>query len=880
MTTEKNKKSIGKRILKWVVSIFLILIIALVSIPFLFKDKIVQMVTNTVNNNINATVTFKETDLSLFTNFPLASLTVSDIAVTNKAPFLGDTLYSAKELSFSMKITELLKNADEVIELKSIATKNGQVNIIFNEENVGNYDIAIAKEETNTTTTNNSFSFDIQEYELENMKFVYLDRSTNLKLHLNDINHTGKGNFAQDILDLDTKSTANLSLNVDSVNYLSNVAISLDAVLGIDLKNNKYTFKDNTGFINQLPLEFDGFIQLVDENQLYDINFKTPTSEFKNLLALLPEQYSGNLDAIKTEGNFDLKGSVNGILSTERIPAFDITFSSKNAMFKYDDLPNSVRNINIDAQIINKTGNTDDTYVNVNQLNFKIDEDAFSANGNIANITTNPKVNLAAKGNINLANINKAYPLKLEQELAGILKADVTTSFDMNAIEKGNYQNIKNTGTIAVSDFKYDGKDVANPFYIKKTAITFNTNTIKLNEFDAKTGSSDIAIDGNLNNFYGFLFNDEVLKGKFNLKSNTFKVSDFLAESSAEEQTTKTSTLKIPAFLDCTFNADAKKVVYDNINLSNVSGVIYVKDEAVNLKNLKSDVFGGKIGFDGNVSTKGNTSTFALDLKLDKINITESFSALDMLKAIAPIANTIGGNINSTISLSGNLNEDMTPNLKTITGELFGKLLDPKLNTSNSKVLSLLGSKVSFLDPNQLSLDGINAFLSFDNGIVNIKPIPIKYKDVGIEISGNHSFDNVMNYDVVFDVPVKYLGTEVTNLIAKLNPKDAAEIKSIPVKANLTGSFTSPNIATNIKDATASLVQNLVERQKQSLINSGKDKLTDLLGLNKEKKDSTTTATPPTTKEVAKDAAKDKIKDVLGGLFGNKKKDTVKKENQ
>ena len=262
-------------------------------------------------------------------------------------------------------------------------------------------------------------------------------------------------------------------------------------------------------------------------------------------------------------------------------------------------------------------------------------------------------------------------------------------------------------------------------------------------------------------------------------------------------------------------------------------------------------------------------------------NITESFSALDMLKAIAPIANTIGGNINSTITLSGNLNEDMTPNLKTITGELFGKLLDPKLNTSNSKVLSLLGNKVSFLDPNQLSLDGINAFLSFDNGIVNIKPIPLKYKDVGIEISGNHSFDNVMNYDIVFDVPVKYLGTEVTNLIAKLNPKDAAEIKNIPVKANLTGSFTSPNISTNIKDATANLVQNLVERQKQNLLNKGKDKITDLLGLDKDKKDSTNTATPPqTNKEATKEAAKDKIKGVLGGLFGNKKKDTVKKENQ
>ena len=104
------------------------------------------MVTNTINNNINATVTFKEADLSLLKNFPLASITVNDITVANKAPFVGDTLYSAKELSLSMKITELFKNADEILELKSIATKNGQVNIIFNKEGNGNFDIAIKQE--------------------------------------------------------------------------------------------------------------------------------------------------------------------------------------------------------------------------------------------------------------------------------------------------------------------------------------------------------------------------------------------------------------------------------------------------------------------------------------------------------------------------------------------------------------------------------------------------------------------------------------------------------------------------------------------------------------------------------------------------------------
>ena len=864
---QKKKKPLAKRILKWTLITVITIIIGLFSAPFLFKDKIEKLVTKTVNNNMNATFSFTETNLSFFKNFPLANLSVRDVVVANKAPFVGDTLYKAKELNLSMNITELFKSAKETLQLKSISTNDGVVNIIFNKENLGNYDIAIKKEETVENAVNeSSFSLDIQEYALENMSFNYIDRSSNMQVHLNNINHTGKGNFAADILDLNTKSEAILSFDYENVNYISNVAISLDALLGIDLKNSKYSFKENTGYINQLPLNFDGFIQLIDDDQLYDINFTTPTSDFKNLLALLPKQYSGNLSTIKTEGNFDLKGTVKGKLSENTIPAFDISFSSKNALFKYADLPKAVKNINIDTKIVNQTGNTKDTYVNINNLTFTIDDDVFSSTANIANLTTNPKVSLTAKGKMNLANIGKVYPAPLKKELAGILNADVSSSFDMNSIEKGWYQNVKNSGTVSVTNFKYDGEDVANAFYINKTEISFNTNSIKLNEFDAKTGNSDVSIKGNLDNFYGFLFSDQELKGNFTLNSTNFKVDDFLSqEKSTTEETTKSAQLKIPAFLNCKFIANAKKVTYDNIELNNVSGTLYVKDETVNLQNLTSDIFGGKIGFDGNVSTKGKTSTFKMDLKLDQLNISDSFTKLTMLAAIAPIAKTIGGKINSTINVAGNLNDDMTPNLKTITGNLFGKLLDPKLNSSNSKALSLLDGKVDFLDISKLNLDGINAYFAFKDGQVNVKPIPIKYKDIGLEISGNHTFDNVMNYTINFDLPVKYLGTEVTNLLAKLSPKDAAEVKSVPVKTNLTGNFSSPNFSTNIKEATSNLVKDLVEKQKQSLIDKGKNKLTDLLGI---KKDST-----------KKDDAKDKIKGVLGNLLGKKKKDTTQNKN-
>jgi hypothetical protein len=67
--------------------------------------------------------------------------------------------------------------------------------------------------------------------------------------------------------------------------------------LGIDLKNSKYTFKKNIK-VNELPLEFDGYIQIVEAGQQYDLTFKTPTSSFKNFLGLtcnIPKQ----LDMLK-----------------------------------------------------------------------------------------------------------------------------------------------------------------------------------------------------------------------------------------------------------------------------------------------------------------------------------------------------------------------------------------------------------------------------------------------------------------------------------------------------------------------------------------------------------------------------------------------------
>ena len=863
-----------KKILKITGISFLVIILLLVAAPYLFKDKIKEMITQTLNENVNANIAFDEVDLSFFKSFPKANVTIEKLSIITKAPFEKDTLLYAGETHVTMRMTELFKGENEAMQLESFSVVDGVVNIIFNKDGLGNFDIALKDEKEKKSSENKPFALKIQEYGVENVKFTYSDEASKMKMILDSIYHEGTGNFAAQKLDLETKTSAKLSIILDKMNYMNKVAISLEAVLGIDLEKSKYEFKNNKALINQLPLEFNGFIQMVDAGQVYDLTFNTPTSEFKNFLGLVPAAYSGDIDKVKTTGQFSVNGKVKGNLIETTIPAFDVKIASNNASFQYPDLPKSVKNIVIDTHIINETGLLNDTFVNLKQLSFAIDQDVFNVNATIKNIATNALVDAQLKGTINLANVSKAYPVKLDKPLTGILKADVKTKFDMQSVEKAQYQNIQNSGTVSLIGFTYDGPEMATPFTINQAAVAFTTHQIRLTKLEAKTGSSDLQATGTLDNLYGFMFKNQILKGNFSMNSTKLIVSDFMAPSTTttDEGKKTTEAVKIPSFLDCSITAKAKTVVYDNLNLQNVSGNLVVRAETVTLNNLKMDLFSGKIGLSGSVSTKGKTPVFKMNLSLDKVSIAETFTQLDMMKSIAPIAGVINGKLNSTIQLSGDLQNDMTPNLKTISGDLVGQLLSTTVNEKNSALLSQLSSKVKFLDPSKLNLNDVKASLSFKDGKVAIKPFDVKYQDINVTIAGNHGFDQSMNYNVKFDVPAKYFGSEATSLLAKLTPSDQKKIDNIPVNAVLGGNFKQPKITTDMQLASKNLANQVLKMQKEKYIDKGTAALNNLLGGNKANATKTDT-TKTTAKEDLKNTVKDKASDALKGLFGKKKKE-------
>ncbi len=864
-----------KKVLKISAIVLVVFVAALFAIPFLFKDQIKAKIVEAINESVDAKVSFTDADLSLFKNFPNATVGIEKLVIINKAPFEGDTLVSLGELNLKMSIKELFKGKDEPLSIQGISSTNGLVNIIFNKDGVGNFDIALKdkKEENAKDEASKPLALKIQNYKIENFTFRYIDQGSKIKMVIDSLNHEGTGDFTNSKLDLATKSTAKVSLDMDKINYMKNVKLTLDAVLGIDLEKSKYTFKENKALINQLPLEFDGFIQMAEKAQIYDLKFKTPTSSFTNFLGLIPSAYAAGLDGVKTTGDFTVNGFAKGELTDTTVPKFNIEIASNNASFQYPNLPKSVQNIVIDTKIINETGILNDTYVNLDKLSFRIDQDVFNAKANIKNITVNPIIDAALKGTINLANLSKAYPIKMDKPLAGILKADVTTNFDMASVEKSQYQNIKNAGTMSLSGFKYTDENNKS-MNISTALVEFNPSKINLKQFDATTGKSDISINGVLENFYGFMFKKQELKGNFNMSSNQLAVDDFMTAGEPAKEETKTpakpaDAMKIPAFLNCTLNAKATTVLYDNLKLKDVSGRLLIKDEKATLENFKTNIFGGSIGLNGAVSTKEKVPTFDMNLGFNQVDIAQTFTQLDMMKKIAPIAGIINGKLNSTIKLNGNLDaKELTPDLKSISGDLLGQLLSTTVNAKNSTVLNSLTSNVKFLDLNKLNLNDLKMALTFDNGKVNVKPFDIKYQDIKVSVGGTHGFDQSMNYNLKFDVPAKYLGTEANNLIAKMSPADAAKLDNIPINASLTGNFSNPKVSTDMKAAVSNLTTQLVNQQKEKLTQKGTSALTDLINKNTKAKDTTQAA--KTEKEQKTQEVTKKASDLLNGLFKKK----------
>lgn len=414
-----------KKILLISAGLILLVVISVPALFFIYKEKIKLKAEREINKNINGSLTFEDVSISIFKDFPNLTLTLENVVVEGKGIFLADTLARIDELDIEVKTSSLLSG--NTIDVKSThllrptlyfeTLNNGQANY----ENIM---LPAPAQKTVTADTTAQVNISLDRISVEEGVVIYEDKSMGLFSEMRGLNYTGSGDFGKNIFDLETKTKIKeFTLDYGDIRYCSKKHVSIDMILEINLKENKFTFKENDIRVNHFKFSVDGAFSLLDDGYDMDLKFKTREASFKTILSLVPGLYMDDFKQIATAGEMQFDGYIKGKYSDKSIPAFLTNVKISDAMFKLDSLPDPVENIQMDLTVKNEYGIADSMVFDLR--NFHMDMRKHPIHGSVK-IKGYPHyiVDADVFADLDLAELEKMYPIK-GIELKGKLNAEL-----------------------------------------------------------------------------------------------------------------------------------------------------------------------------------------------------------------------------------------------------------------------------------------------------------------------------------------------------------------------------------------------------------------------------------------------------------------------
>jgi len=825
-----------------IVGITLFLLIGLIiSIPIIFKGKILEIVQQQINENVNAEVKFADFDLSIFKSFPSLTVTLDKLSVVGIDKFEGDTLASLNQLYADLDIMSVI-NGDQIA-VKSIVIDHPVINGKVLADSSANWDIAkpseVSEEEEDTTSSSSDFKLGLEKFEIKNAYISYDDVPMQTFAQIENLNYSLNGDMTTN------KTNLQMSLSIDSLTaesggiaYLKKTLLTFDAGINADLKNQRYQFNENKFALNKLILSFEGWVQMYEDNDNIDLNMTLMSNEatFKDVLSLIPAMFMKGYEGLKTDGTFAFQSAVKGRLNTETetYPAFDFTLNVDDAMFQYPDLPGKADKIALDLNVSKLDGGLDETVVNLSKLHIEFEKNPFDVTFMLKKPMSDPDIKCGFKGKIDLDNLKKIIPLE-DTKLTGIITSNIELAGKLSTIEQEKYEEFKALGHLGIENMAYEAPDVP-PVLIESTQMEFSPQYVELSAFDTKVGNSDFHLMGRMENFIPFALSDGILKGEFTYWSDLIDTNEFLSDETEEtteepEVDSAVAVAEIPKNIDFSLETQISKILYDKMTISNTKGGIYVKNGKADLSALEMDLLGGHMKIDGYYSTeKPKEPTVDLSMDITNFDVKQTYNSVTSVQEMAPFLENCAGKFDMTFAYNSLIDNEYSPILNTVNGN--GIAHSKELQMSGSKLQVFLVDKLKQTDYEVISAKDQTIQFEIVDGEIKLDTMYSQFSGNNAETFGISKLDQTIDYTIALKIPKTNLGGaanqilgEVSNLLADkgIPGSDIGDIILADVLVG--GTILEPTFGFQIKGAEGKSAQDAVKDKLKDEYNKKKAEL-------------------------------------------------------
>ncbi|MFH1464985.1 MAG: AsmA-like C-terminal region-containing protein [Pseudomonadota bacterium] len=792
------------------VALLLALVLALAAIaavPLFFEDRIASVAVDEANQQLEAHVTIQDVDLGLLRSFPNLSLGLHEVTVTGTGVFEGQPLAAVDEARLVLDLMSVIKGGPYIA--RKVSLVRPSVSIVIDEEGRSNADILPASAPS-SGDGGGALGLDLRAIEIRDGRVEYNDRKGRLFVSAVGLDHDGSGRLGEAGLEFDTHTTiAALTVRDGPITWLKGARLGLDVPVTIEQPSGRITLGQSKIALNDLRVGLAGTVEPRGKDYALGLGFQALDTSFKSLLSLVPAVYTDDFSDVKVAGTLALQGKVSGILPAEGddLPSFDIAMQVSGGSFTMPDLPTGVEDVQLDLALNHPGGDPDKITVDLSRFSMSVARSPVTGSLKLRHPVSDPDIAARVKGRVDLATLHAALPYE-GVEYSGTLDLDLDVAGKLSQLQGGRRGPARAEGRFSLENASWKDPELPAPIKVQRLQGSLDLGSAVLDALQLTAGSSDLAASGRLTNPIGWALADEPLSGSIALRSNLLDTRPWLADGDeGDDGEEGTSLVAVPASLDLTVDTEVKRLLYEDLELTDLEGRLRLEGGTARLEGLEFTTLGGRVSLDGAYTAP--TDRYA-DVKIQveavDFEVGKTAAAFETLRRIAPIAERASGRFSTAVLVQTRLDANADPDLPTLfsKGQLTGRQL--RLQPA---FLARLGEKLGNDDFATMDLSKGALGFTVQNGKVRIQPTNFAIAGTAATFSGTTGvLDQALDLTLDLEVPVGRV--KAADVLSQLG---AAQGGKLPLQVLVGGTFDKPTLriaAPSAVEAVAGVVAGIV----------------------------------------------------------------------
>ncbi len=739
---KKIWKFLKKLFILLIITIFMI-IIGILAFTWIYHDELINYAKNHIKDYFETDIEIEKLDFSLFKKFPDATIILNNVLIKssntfNKKDFkqITDTLLFAQEILLQFDLFKILKKN---YELQAIQLNKANVWLLFDKK--GNHNFSILKQTNDTTSVC---------IKLKQLKF--LDFKLNLYQAAKDIhtfistNHFKlSGDFYKEKYFIRSQGQLNIhQLQMQGVNYLKNGKAQLKATLWVN--NQQISLKSGTLSIGDIKLGLSGNYRLeenTDEIQLEMIGHKISMEE---LIKSLPENIISNIENLDAKGFADIKAEIKGGISNNINPRIKINFSISDGSIRNKENNAELQHLTLSGKFDNGLSQ------NINSSSLVIDTfytvlNDSSLGGKFSMVNFNqPMIKLRIKGGINLEKLKSLLELDTFETLSGFVSVNLNYTGKIRNLSKitvTDYQLAQVKGMVSISNFAM--KMINSSYTIENLngIYRIHNNDVQTDKTTLIINKTPILFSGTLQNFIAYLMLDnQKINALLNINIPELDWNNWNNPSE------KHANIAIPENIKLNADIAIDEFRINKLNIKKMISSVQVSYPVISFSGTTFQTNEGTVSCNLKIiADNENKLTLQGSGALQQLNIKKVFQTFDNFDQSFIQDKNIQGKLTANISML-QLRWDEKQNI--IEKDI---LLDANFLITNGQLIDFepmysLADYISLSELRQVKFSDLKNDIFIQNRKILIPNMEIKCNAFNIEVSGEHTFDNEIEYRI------------------------------------------------------------------------------------------------------------------------------------